>query len=111
MASDWNDLLTGLPRQTNRILNRIDRGDLEVRIDVRDLNELMNRVDYLANRVIYGILIAALLLATAFLIPRLDFSWTWNLLTWIVVLGFVVLLFLGLQLLWSILRSGRRRRK
>jgi ubiquinone biosynthesis protein len=110
-ASDWNDLLTDLPRQTNRILSRVEKGDLEVQIRVPELMEVMNRADRLANRVIYGVLISALTLALAFLIPRLDFTWPWSLITWMVVLGFIALFILGLQLLWSIFRSGRNRRK
>lgn len=110
-ASDWNDLLTDLPRQTNRILSRVEKGDLEVKVRVPELMEAMNRADRLANRVIYGVLIAALTLALAFLIPRLDFTWPWSLITWIVVLGFMALFILGIQLLWSIFRSGRSRRK
>ena len=110
-ASDWNDLLTDLPRQTNRILSRVEKGDLEVKVRVPEVMEAMNRADRLANRVIYGVLIAALTLALAFLIPRLDFIWPWSLITWIVVLGFMALFILGLQLLWSIFRSGRSRRK
>ena len=108
MASDWNDLLTDLPRQTNRILKRVEKGDLEVRIRVPDVQYIMNRLDRLANRVIYGVLIAALTLALAFLIPRLDFTWPWDLTTWAVIIGFMVLFFLGLRLLWSLFRSSRR---
>jgi ubiquinone biosynthesis protein len=108
MASDWNDLLTDLPRQTNRILKRVEKGDLEVRIRVPDVQYIMNRLDRLANRVIYGVLIAALTLALAFLIPRLDFTWPWDLITWAVIIGFMVLFFLGLRLLWSLFRSSRR---
>jgi len=108
MASDWNDLLTDLPRQTNRILKRVEKGDLEVRIRVPDVLYIMNRLDHLANRVIYGVLIAALTLALAFLIPRLDFTWPWDLITWAVIIGFMVLFFLGLRLLWSLFRSSRR---
>jgi ubiquinone biosynthesis protein len=107
LFTDWNDLISDLPRQTNRIMSQIEHGDLEVKIEILDLMQLLNRVDFLANRLIYGILIAALILASAVLIPRLDFTWPWSFVTWIVLFGFGVLVVLGIQLLWSIFRSGR----
>ena len=52
-------------------------------------------------------LLAALLVALALLLPRLDYAWPWGLVTWIIVVGFFVLLFLAVRLAWSVFRSGR----
>jgi cytochrome b len=51
--------------------------------------------------------VAALLVALALLLPRLDYAWPWGLVTWIIVMGFFVLLFLAVRLAWSVFRSGR----
>jgi ubiquinone biosynthesis protein len=111
MAMDWNDLITSFPRQTKRIMTRIEKGEFEAQIRVPELMDFMNRADRIVNRVIYSMLISALTLALAFLITRLDFTWPWSLITWMVLIGFFVLFILGLQLLWSILRSRQRRKK
>jgi len=111
MGMDWNDLLASFPRQTKRIMTRIEKGEFEAQIRVPDLMDVMNRADRIVNRVIYSMLITALTLALAFLIPLLDFTWPWSLITWMILIGFVVLFILGLQLLWSILRSRLRRMK
>ena len=111
LGMDWNDLLASFPRQTKRIMTRIEKGEFEAQIRIPDLMDVMDRADRTVNRVIYSMLITALTLALAFLIPRLDFAWPWSLITWMVLIGFVVLFILGLQLLWSILRSRRRRKK
>ena len=67
----------------------------------------MNLVDRWINRVIFSVLVAALVVALALLLPRLDYAWPWGLVTWIIVMGFLVLLFLAIRLAWSVFRSGR----
>jgi hypothetical protein len=51
------------------------------------------------------------LIGLAFLVPRLDFTWPWRLITWIIMGGFLLLLFLVARLAWSYIRSARRRRE
>jgi ABC-type nickel/cobalt efflux system permease component RcnA len=47
-------------------------------------------------------------ISLALLIPSLDLAWPWNLPTWLIVIGFVLMVMLALWLMWSILRSNRR---
>jgi ubiquinone biosynthesis protein len=109
-GTDWGEFATAFPRQTTRILDQLERGRFETRILLPELEETVNRVDRIANRLIYGVLVSAMTVALALLIPGLDLEWPWGLLTWLVLLGFLTMSFLGLQLIWSILRSGHRRK-
>ena len=107
LALDWKDFATILPRKTSRILDQVERGQLTVQAELPQLESTLNAVDRLINRIIFSVLVAALLVALALLLPRLDYAWPWGLVTWIIVMGFFVLLFLALRLAWSVFRSGR----
>jgi len=104
----WFDLVTEFPRQSRRILGQLERGDLEMRVEVPTLYETTRQMNRMANRIILAILASALTIALALLIPSLNLTWPWNLSTWIIVVGFVSMVFLVLWLIWSILRSNRR---
>jgi ubiquinone biosynthesis protein len=110
LGTDWADFMSNFPRQTTRILNQLDQGDFVVQVEVPELEETNLRLEGIVNRIIYGVLLAAMTVSLALLIPRLELTWPWGLLTWVIVVGFVVMVFLSLRLLWSIFRSGRRRR-
>jgi len=71
------------------------------------LESTINTIDRLINRIIFSVLVAAMVVALALLLPRLDYAWPWGLLTWIIVIGFFVLVFLAFRLAWSVWRSGR----
>jgi ubiquinone biosynthesis protein len=107
MALDWKDFATILPRKTSRILEQVERGQLTVQAELPQLESTINTIDKLINRIIFSVLVAALLVALALLLPRLDYAWPWGLVTWIIVMGFFVLLFLAVRLTWSVFRSGR----
>ncbi|MBK5108014.1 MAG: AarF/ABC1/UbiB kinase family protein [Anaerolineales bacterium] len=107
LALDWKDFATILPRKTSRILDQVERGQLTVQAELPQLESTLNTIDRLINRIIFSVLVAALLVALALLLPRLDYAWPWGLVTWIIVMGFFVLLFLALRLAWSVFRSGR----
>ncbi len=102
------DLLMDLPRQTTRILGQVERGDLGFQIRIADLEQSTKRLDDIANRVILSILLAALILGLAMLIPVINLTWPWGLLTWIIILVFIIICILAIWLIWSILRSTLR---
>jgi ubiquinone biosynthesis protein len=108
---DWKDLAAELPRQSIRLLDQLDRGDFTVQARLPQLEPTINRVERIVDRVIYAIILSALLIGLAFLVPRLDFTWPWRLITWIIMGGFLLLLFLVARLAWSYIRSARRRRE
>lgn len=102
---EWKDLAAELPRKLNRITDQLERGDLTVKAELPQLEPIFQRVDRLVNRVINAIILAALIVGLAFLVPRLDFTWPWSLVTWIILAAFVVAFFVGARLVWSALRS------
>jgi ubiquinone biosynthesis protein len=106
-ALDWKDFATIFPRKTSRILDQVERGELTVKAELPQLEPTINMIDKLINRIIFSVLVAALVVALALLLPRLDYAWPWGLLTWIIVVGFIALLFLAGRLAWSVFRSGR----
>ena len=107
LAMDWKDFATILPRKTSRILDQVERGQLTVQAELPQLEPTINMIDRLINRIIFSVLVAAMVVALALLLPRLDYAWPWGLLTWIIVIGFFVLVFLAIRLAWSVWRSGR----
>jgi ubiquinone biosynthesis protein len=107
-ASGWFDLVTGFPRQSRRILGQLERGDLEVRVDVPGLDYSTRQLNRMTNRIILAILVGALTIGLSMLIPSLDLTWPWSLATWLLVIGFVMIVMLAFWLIWSILRSNRR---
>jgi ubiquinone biosynthesis protein len=107
LALDWKDFASILPRKSSRILDQVERGQLTIQAEIPQLEPTMNLVDRWINRVIFSVLVAALVVALALLLPRLDYAWPWGLVTWIIVMGFLVLLFLAVRLAWSVFRSGR----
>jgi len=107
-AGGWIDLVTGFPRQSRRILGQLERGNLELRVDVPTIYESTRQMNRMANRVILAILVGALTIGLSLLIPSLDLTWPWGLVTWLLVMGFLVIVILAFWLIWSILRSNRR---
>jgi len=107
LALDWKDFATILPRKTSRILDQVERGNLTVQAELPQLEPTIDMIESVINRIIFAVLVAALLVALALLVPRLDITWPWRLVTWIIVTGFFVLLFLAIRLAWSVLRSHR----
>jgi ubiquinone biosynthesis protein len=102
---EWKDLAAELPRKMNRITDQLERGDLTVKAELPQLQPIFHRVDIIVNRVINAIILAALIVGLAFLVPRLDFTWPWPLVTWIILVAFVVAFFVGARLVWSALRG------
>ena len=107
-AGGWLDLFIDFPRQSRRILGQLERGDLELRVEIPTLYDTTRQLNRMANRIILAVLLSALTIALALLIPSLNLNWPWNIPTWLIVLSFMMMVFLSLWLIWSILRSNRR---
>lgn len=111
VLTDWNDFIGNFPRQTTNVLGQLERGDFGIGVEVPQLDETVDRIDRVANRIIYGVLVAAFLVSLALLIPNIDTTWPWGIVTWVILVGSVVMSFLALRLIWSILRSSRSRKR
>jgi ubiquinone biosynthesis protein len=107
-AEEFGSLLLDLPRDVRAILDRARRGRLQVKIHVERLEEAAGRLDRGVNRLVVGVVTAALIVGTSVVLtvesgpkilglPALG------------LLGFTSSAAVGFGLLISIWRSGRRR--
>jgi ubiquinone biosynthesis protein len=96
-----------LPQQLRRLVGEIERGSLEVGMRPEGFDPLVRRFERLGNRVVLGIIAAALINGLALLLSaHRQPGWE----QWIGVVftaGFIVATGIGLYLIWSILRTGR----
>lgn len=106
---DWKDFAEAAPRKTTEILEQLERGDLTIRMTLPQLDPFVKILDRIVNRIIFTMLLSALLVSLALLIPQLDLTWPWGITTWLVLAGFLVMFLLALRLAWLVVRSGKWR--
>ncbi len=107
-VGDLAELLNMLPRVGVQLLARAERGELEISLRHQELGRALVYLDRLVNRLALSILLAALIVGLALLIPAFHLAERGGLITALVILGFALASLLGLGLVVSILRSGRR---
>ncbi|PKO22586.1 MAG: hypothetical protein CVU38_08645 [Chloroflexi bacterium HGW-Chloroflexi-1] len=100
-GADWGELISRLPRTGNRLLEQAERGEL-FQIRLQDADSIMSRLDRLATRLALSVLVAALIVSLALLIPLTTAGGPLQL---PVATGFIVATGLGVWLLISILRG------
>ncbi|UCV04601.1 ABC1 kinase family protein [Dechloromonas denitrificans] len=64
-ASEALALVAGLPQDVSRLLRAARRGRLEIHIDVTHLKRVGNQLDSAANRLVIGIVVAALIIGSS----------------------------------------------
>ena len=64
-VSEALSLVAGLPQDISRLLRAARRGRLEIHIDVTHLKRVGNQLDSAANRLVIGIVIAALIIGSS----------------------------------------------
>jgi ubiquinone biosynthesis protein len=106
-GGDWSDLFSLLPRIGSQLLIQAERGELEIRLEHKGLDQAMNRLDRSANRISLSVLLAALIVGLALLIPAFNLAERMGLATILVIAGFVGVSLLGMWLIVSIWRSRR----
>jgi ubiquinone biosynthesis protein len=101
------DTFADYPRQIHALLNELKDGEIEVRFRHAGLDELISKVDILANRLVFGLLIAALILGSSMLGIFVEGGVRILGVSVFGFVGFVFAALLGLLLLFAIIRSGR----
>src|SRR5215212_6556749 len=101
------DALADYPRQVHALLDELKDGEVEVRFTHAGLDELISKVDILANRLVLAFLIAALIIGSAMLGIFVKSGIKFLGVSVFGLIGFVVAAILGLLLLVGIIRSGR----
>ena len=69
IASSTSDLLQALPRRVDTITERMSRNDFAFRIDTPQLPALLSGMEKIANRILVGLIIAGLLIASGQMLP------------------------------------------
>lgn len=100
-GADWGELISRLPRTGNRLLEQAERGEL-FQIRLKDADPIMSRLDRQATRLALSVLVAALIVSLALLIPLTTAGGPLQL---PVAAGFIVATGLGVSLMISILRG------
>lgn len=95
------------PRQIHAILDELKDGEVEVRFNHQGLDELISKVDILANRLVFALLISALILGSSLLGVFGEVGLRILGVNIFGLLGFLLAALLGLALLVGIVRSGR----
>ncbi len=98
-AEAWGDLLLVLPQRIYALLDQLEHGRLEARFQLQDADQLAQRGEKAVNRLALSLLTAALIIATAIILPAADFVWPWNIVTWLAILGIAGSSTMGLFLL------------
>lgn len=101
------DTYADYPRQIHTLLNELKDGEVEVRFQHGGLDDLISKVDILANRLVFAVLIAALILGSSMLGIFSESGATLFGVSVFGLVGFVFAAVLGLALLIGIVRSGR----
>ena len=107
-ASDWAALMRLIPRVSSQVLTHVEREGLGLRIEIKNLDQVLARVDQQANRLSLSMLLAALIVGLALLVPAFNLGERWSLATIVVIIGFIGVSLLGLWLAFSIWRSSRK---
>ena len=106
-AGDWVEFLGLVPRVGARLLARAERGEVEITVNHKKLDQALARLDRLANRLSLSMLLAALIVGLALLVPAFNLGEQWSLATVLVIAGFLGTSLLGLWLMFSIWRSRK----
>ena len=110
-VSSINTLIQRFPNRLEDLWDQLDEGNLTVGVSVRDLATIIRRVDRIANRLAFAVVVAALIIGSAlilragpdikalFQVPGLDLAIP------VAQVSFVLAGLTGAWLLWSIMRS------
>ena len=101
------DTYAEYPRQIHNLLNELRDGEIEVVLGHRGLDELISKVDILANRLVFALLIAALIIGSSLLGIFGESGVRFLGVSIFGLVGFFIAALLGLLLLIGIIRSGR----
>ncbi len=99
-VSNFRDNVKLVPRQINEILLKLKKGELGVHFERKDLVQLEMEIDRSSNRVSLGVIIAALIVASALVLNVRNGKW-------LAVAGFLIAIFLTINLFISSIKERR----
>ncbi|MBI1310150.1 AarF/ABC1/UbiB kinase family protein [bacterium] len=90
-----------LPVSLERTLDKLSHNELRIQLEHRRLDQLINELDRSGNRIVIGLILSALIVASALLFRAGSGP------AWISVSVFAISAFLGIWLIYGVFRSGR----
>jgi ubiquinone biosynthesis protein len=103
-STNWGELLHRLPRVGNRMLERLERNE-PFRMEVKDLDRILSRMDRLVTRLALSLLVAAFVIGLPML---LQLTTPGSLPNWLILASLVPILGAGLWLAISLLTTSRK---
>ena len=106
---DTNALTQSLPRRFDVILDKVEHGDMHLNLSLTELRNFVTKLDVVANRLAFGLIVSALIVGSAILIQSGAARFTFNLFgveVPVAQMSFLLAVLLGAWLMWSIVRSG-----
>jgi ubiquinone biosynthesis protein len=100
---DVAGVLRDLPGQVGQTLEKLSNNELEIHIQHHHLEKLIVEVDRSSNRVVVGLVMSALILASALVLRTTESNAWW----WVAVPAFTLSSLLGVWLIYGVFRSGR----
>ncbi len=106
-ALDSLELGLELPRRLSRLLELVERGQIEVNLNMQLINSLVSQFQKMTNRLALSMLLGAVIIALALALVVFHPA-TWQAFGEVIfTLAFISSLAFGAWLMWSIIRSGR----
>ncbi|ETW98000.1 MAG: hypothetical protein ETSY1_20630 [Candidatus Entotheonella factor] len=104
-GEDTGDLLSYMPGAMMHILERVQRGELQMGVEMRQLDRLTRDFDTASNRLTLAIILAASIIGSSLVIQTQTPPLLWGYPA-LGLIGFLISVVLGLSLVIAILRSG-----
>ncbi|HEY9205010.1 MAG TPA: AarF/ABC1/UbiB kinase family protein [Candidatus Methanoperedens sp.] len=103
---DYAHLLKVFPRRITHLLTKAEKGTLRFGLEHQGFETLVEELDIVSNRIAFALIIAALIVGSS-LIIQTRMSPSLFGVPMLGIFGFLIAGFLGMGLLFSILRSGK----
>ncbi len=102
-ALDVKNLSLQSPRQVEMLLDRVTSETLQWNVSVRELDPVRRALDTSANRLSFSVVVGSLIIGAAIISANTQSSQVY----WVSDVLFTAASFLGLWLIWGIIRSGQ----
>lgn len=106
-ALDAAELTLDIPRRASLLLEKAERGEMDMKIHVEELSMTIRQLQKMANRLAIAIILAATITSFGMIVGVFRPSFSEQYLGPMFLMGFIFSLGLGAWLVWAILWSGR----
>jgi len=98
---DWKKLIEEFPDKSYEILAKLAAGRFSVKFENKELEEISRKIDSVSNRVSLSIILAALLIGSSLIYTNYQYLKSLSILG---ILGYIIAAFLGIALIFEMLR-------